>query len=87
MPEVVIVAQAHFPNVKTLDATANELKRLGIKKVIIVGPVPQWKGDLPSIVVRNFFSKTPRRTYVGVNIDIIAYNQNLREHFKHNDLR
>jgi peptidoglycan/LPS O-acetylase OafA/YrhL len=83
IPEVVIIAELHVPDIETLYAIANELKRLGVEKVVIAGSPPSWNGYLPSIVVRNFYSKTPQRTYDGVNMSVIAVNRDLREHFKH----
>jgi len=81
-PDVVVVAQAVEHDIERLDAIATEVQRLGVKKLVVAGPTPYWKGVLPSIVVRNFFERTPRRTYVGIDMAVIAKNQALKEHFK-----
>jgi peptidoglycan/LPS O-acetylase OafA/YrhL len=84
-PDVVVVAQNQEHDIGRLDAIATEVQRLGVKKLVIAGPTPHWKAALPSIVVRNFFEKTPRRTYVGTDMAVIAKNQVLRGHFKLTD--
>jgi SGNH domain (fused to AT3 domains) len=81
-PDVVIVAQDGGHDVEKFDAMASELHRLGVKKVVVAGPTPHWKAELPTIVVRKFFDKTPRRTYVGIDMAVIAKNQELRKHFE-----
>jgi hypothetical protein len=40
---------------KQLDRTLSELKALGIPQIIVIGPPPQWKKDLPRAIVE--FSK------------------------------
>ena len=81
-PDVVIVAQDRGHEVERLDAIASELQRLGVKKVVVAGPTPHWKTELPSMVIRRFFDKTPQRTYVGIDMAVIAKNQELRKHFE-----
>ena len=81
-PDVVIVAQDQGHEVERLDAIASELQRLGVKKVVVAGPTPHWKTELPSIVIRRFFDKTPQRTYVGIDMAVIARNQELGKHFE-----
>jgi hypothetical protein len=78
---VVVVAQDQEHDIERFDAIASELERLGIKKLVVAGSTPHWKATLPSIVVRNFFGKTPRRTNVGVDMNVIARNREVKEHF------
>ena len=81
-PEVVLLAQSDEYDVAVLDAISIELRRSGVKKVVIAGPTPHWTAALPSIVIRNFFHHTPRRTYVGVDMAVIQKNEELRKHFR-----
>lgn len=53
-PEVVIMAQRSQHEKTDWGAIAKKLHSLGVKKVLLLGPVPQWKGRLPLIVAKNY---------------------------------
>lgn len=49
-----------------LDIAAN----LGVKKIIVVGEMPTWKGDLPNLLLNKFVKKhspIPERTFVAID--------------------
>jgi hypothetical protein len=54
-PAVVIMAQRDEHTENNLPQIAQELVRLGIEKVLIIGPVPQWNIDLPRIIARHYW--------------------------------
>jgi hypothetical protein len=54
-PNVVIMAQREQHDQNNLGEIAYELVRLGVKQVLIVGPVPQWHIDLPRIIARKYW--------------------------------
>lgn len=62
-PQVLVIAQLEQHDIKNnlADLTARA-KALGVKKVIVVGPVPRYDQFLNQLVVRKFWSNTPRRT-------------------------
>lgn len=54
-----------------LDATVAELKKIGVKKIILMGPTPYWKNTLPHNIVEtwkkgNPLKKPPLRMSYGV---------------------
>ncbi|NMZ05730.1 acyltransferase [Pseudomonas proteolytica] len=61
-PEVLVIAQLEghdsVNNLKELTRVATES---GVKKVIVVGPVPRFDQNLYQLVIRKYWSQTPRR--------------------------
>jgi phosphatidylserine synthase len=55
-PDIVILAQKDEHNLNDFDKTAQELKSMGVKKVILIGPTPQWS-DLPLVISRKYMNK------------------------------
>lgn len=83
-PDVVIVAHSavHLAGrTEAIAAIDAELKRLGVKRVLIVGPTPHWLSDLPNIVARKLWPDTPRRTRAGVNVELQSRNEGLKRHY------
>jgi peptidoglycan/LPS O-acetylase OafA/YrhL len=80
-PNVVIIAQRVGHDVATMKANAVALKNLGVGRVILLGPVPQWNESLPKKIVRRLWRDTPERTYDGIDHDIIAANTEVKKHF------
>jgi hypothetical protein len=52
-PDVVVVAQNEDHSPATFQRIAARLKELGVKRVVLVGPVPHWADDLPRILARS----------------------------------
>jgi peptidoglycan/LPS O-acetylase OafA/YrhL len=70
-----------------LDATVAELKKIGVKKVILMGPSPYWKNSLPHNIVETWkksktITKPPlRMTYgdFGLVAELPLYDKQMRE--------
>ena len=84
-PDVVILAQHDFHSASELNNLAQRLISNGTKKVLIVGPAPRWKDDLPKIFIRQLWAEQPERTTKGVDIDFIRKNNNLKPLIKQTD--
>jgi len=84
-PDVVIVAQNRGHNIESFRLIANQLMELGVKKVIFVGPTPHWTSDFPKIMIRKLWLFTPRRTYIGINKNVLFENAKLQQEFKQTD--
>ncbi len=52
-PDVVVVAQNEDHSPEKLQRIATFLRELGVRRVILVGPVPHWAGELPHILARS----------------------------------
>ncbi|AUX93877.1 acyltransferase family protein [Mixta gaviniae] len=53
-PEVVVMAQRFQHDKTDWKVIAEKLHLLGVRRVLLLGPVPQWKGSLPLIVAKNY---------------------------------
>lgn len=80
-PDVVVMAQTAKHDGATLYRMAQILQGYGVKKVIIVGPTPHWRMDLPNLVMRKLWVNTPERTWMGVDINVHQTNLTLKHYF------
>lgn len=53
-PDIVILATRHLHEETNWDLIALKLKELGAKKIVVLGPVPQFKGPLPLLVAKKY---------------------------------
>lgn len=81
-PDVVIIAQSDGQTAEAFNALAASLKKLAIKKIIFMGPTTHWTSDLPRVIVREMWKSTPRRSFIGVNQQVLAENKALQMNFK-----
>jgi len=78
-PDIVVVSQniGHSPDrIQTIAAKLNEL---GIRQPIFTGPTPHWSPDLPKLIQRRFWEKTPHRTLVGIDTEILDSDARLKQ--------
>ena len=80
-PDVVVVAQNSGQAIKNFEGVLKQLEGLGVKKVIFTGPSPHWTTDLPKIIARNLWENTPRRTYSGIDRQVLKNNLLLQQNF------
>ena len=80
-PDVVVIAQSAKHHGATLYRIAQILQGYGVKKVIIAGPTPHWRMDLPNLVMRKLWLNTPERTWQGVDIKVHQTNLALKNYF------
>jgi hypothetical protein len=77
-PDAVFLAQATQHEQTDWDALAQRLLRFGAKRVVLIGPVPQWRPSLPAVAARQG-SPIPERTSAGPDAQVIATDEILRE--------
>lgn len=83
-PDVVMLAQSdNFDDVENFRAVIHWITSNGGKQVVLVGPVPRWKRDLPVIVAFNLWPEIPRSTNTGLNMAYFAHDRNLSNSFAH----
>lgn len=80
-PDVLLISQIGGHSVAEFNALYDQLKDLGIGKIIFAGPVPHWEQHLPKIVLRKFWKQTPRRTFVGLDNAVYQNNAALKAHY------
>lgn len=84
-PDVVVVAQAWDHSVKAMATITHRLSGFGVKKVLFLGPTPKWTADLPKIIARHLWTTKSKRTFIGINLDIIKSNEKMLREFGSSD--
>ncbi len=71
LPQIVILAQsvAHETN-SNLEQIAIVLKQLGVKQVLVLGPLPYWNLPLHKLILKKYWHYTPKRLATALNPDI-----------------
>jgi hypothetical protein len=75
IPDVVLVGQNAGHDPITMQRTYDQLKAVGVKRVIFTGPTPHWNIELPKTIVKSLWIKTPRYTLTGVDHSVIENNR------------
>lgn len=57
IPDVVIIANKDNHQAMDWNNTVRKLKSVGVSKVVLVGPVPQWYPSLPLVYANNAFGE------------------------------
>lgn len=86
-PDVVVVARNMGHSIEYFDEIALKLKYLGVGKVVFTGPTPHWNSSLHKIIARKLWDDTPRRTFIGIDENILKMNLNLQQNFKQSDFQ
>ncbi|VVM79292.1 hypothetical protein PS682_02244 [Pseudomonas fluorescens] len=55
-PEIVVMAQQNAHELTDWNEIAIHLKTLGVKKIVLVGPVPQWQPSLPLVITKRHWN-------------------------------
>lgn len=80
-PEVVLIAQQREHSIERMKSIADRLAAIGVKKVVFIGPVPQWKTYLPTIIAKRlqFYrpEEIPQRSRLGLRQDVAEANDAL----------
>jgi hypothetical protein len=77
-PYIVIIAQASQHELVDWEALSTKLKGLGVKHVILGGPLPQWLPSLPVVVAKRHWNEEKRISDSGLDRSIVTTNQVLR---------
>ncbi|MES2400325.1 MAG: acyltransferase family protein [Pseudomonadota bacterium] len=81
-PDVVIVAEHWGHGMARMNEITTRLTGMGVKKVIFMGPTPEWDTDLWRIVVQKLWVTAPERTFEGLKKDVRDANAALQKDFK-----
>ena len=81
-PAVVILAQQRGHDADRYDAVIERLKKLGVKTVILMGPVPQWSPFLYKIILRKYWQHTDNRLNVYLDREVLHTDEVLKTHYK-----
>lgn len=72
-PSLVIIAQENKHDLSDWKSITKELESLGVNKIFIIGPIPQWRPSLPKVIVKDthFSSQMSKINDIGLDLDII----------------
>lgn len=74
-PKTVILAKRYKVEDTDWNAISLKLKELGVKNVIVVGPVPQFKSSLPLLVAKKYMDK---EFIKHIDMDKIIFSKNIK---------
>jgi peptidoglycan/LPS O-acetylase OafA/YrhL len=84
-PDVVVMAQRWMHEQNDYVGIVAKLKHFGVKKIIIIGPFPQWKIALPNIIsLRHFDENEISFNDKAIDLEIINTNRLMRD-FNYDD--
>jgi hypothetical protein len=78
-PELLIAAQMGGHEATDWEELAREVQRMGVKRVVLVGPVPLWIPSLPEIVTTRFWDSGFDRVGYGLMPERATEDQRLQE--------
>jgi hypothetical protein len=68
-PSIVIVAQRDSWDQRAVNEISAKLNALGVNKIFFLGKSPEWKANLPKIILRKYWFDTPQRSTADLNTD------------------
>ena len=80
-PEVLILAQAGGHEATDWDALAAEAHRIGVKRVVVIGPVPMWIPSLPEVVTSRYWGSNFDRVSYGLVPERLVEDERLRQKY------
>jgi peptidoglycan/LPS O-acetylase OafA/YrhL len=82
MPETLILTQREGHESTNWDEIARFARDNGVKKVVLVGPVPEWLPSLPQVVVTNYWGKDAQTIDIGLSESVFATDRILQERYE-----
>lgn len=78
LPGIVIVAQRDYWSPSEAQEIHDALEKMGIKKVFFVGKSPEWKANLPKIILRKYWLNTPKRSFADLELGSLDADRNAK---------
>ncbi len=73
VPQIVILAQAQFHETNpSFETISTELKKLGVKQVFVLGPMPAWNMPLHKLILKKYWHFTPKRIANELKPDVLV---------------
>lgn len=85
-PEIVLMAQRENHEQVDWASIERTLKQAGVGSVILIGPAPQWKPTLPTVLAYYYTKQTADRVKIGIDTDIIGTDNYLRKKYENSGL-
>ena len=79
-PKVVLLAQARNHDTQNYELLIRELQEIGVPKILLMGPSPQWIRDFPELLVKEV-DNIPVKLSSYRDEKTLAKNEELKKHF------
>lgn len=66
-PVIVIVAQRDSWDQNAVKDISSKLSALGVRKILFLGKSPEWKANLPKIILRKYWIDSPKRSFADLD--------------------
>lgn len=83
-PEVVLLAQARNHDTHNYESLIRELQEIGVSKILLMGPSPQWVRDLPELLMKDV-ENIPVKLSLYRDEKTLETNEELKKHFSQFD--
>lgn len=80
-PQMVVLAQQVGHEDTDWDALAEHLLAAGVKKVVLIGPMPNWHPSLPVVFVRKYWGSSTTRVAQGLAPALFATDDLLQRRY------
>lgn len=78
-PDILVVAQEYGHDTVDWELFLSKVEALGVKHLVVIGPLPQWLPSLPSVITKRHWES--RERYMidrGLNREIVATNEKVK---------
>ena len=82
-PDVLIVAQFSGHEATDWQALTDRVRALGVKRVVLVGPVPLWLPSLPEVVTSRYWGRNYDRVSYGLETRRMEEDARLAKRYEH----
>lgn len=82
-PDIVFLAQRDDHLRTDWEEIAAFIHVAGGKRVVLVGPLPQWQPSLPRVIVKDYWGRPHDRVSAGLDPAILALDRALAERYAH----
>jgi peptidoglycan/LPS O-acetylase OafA/YrhL len=84
-PDLVVLAQIFGHEATDWNELAQWLRTAGAKRVVLVGPAPQWRPTLPVVVANHYWGTSYSRVDEGLQPEMFTTDSLLRARYAHSD--
>jgi len=80
-PDTVILAQSAGHLSTDYEALATRLQQLGVRHVVLIGPVPQWQPSLYKLILKEYWGNVPQRLDHHLRRSVFNTDKVLKERY------
>ena len=82
-PDVVVLAQMTRHQLTDWQSLSSRIRALGAKRVVLIGPAPQWLPSLPLVIASQYWGRNYGRVKYGLDTGVFKADAELRKRYEH----